>query len=100
MNVEQMLGQAVANSSATAALTGGGTAGGMFSGLTAGNLFLMVIFSLIGFAYFRYGKTQQDFLSIICGVVLMVFSYFVTDTLYMGLTGIGIMALHYFLKRM
>ena len=50
-------------------------------------LVISVLFSIIGYAYYRYGKKQAKMSAIIAGVALCVFPYFVTN-LY-GLLGVG-----------
>jgi hypothetical protein len=50
-------------------------------------LFLSLVFSLIGLAYFRYGRRQGDTPVVIIGVGLMIYPYFITNTL--ALIGVG-----------
>lgn len=50
-------------------------------------LFLSLIFSLIGFGYFRYGKRQGDGRVMLVGVGLMVYPYFITSPL--AVVGVG-----------
>ncbi|MEF2176179.1 MAG: hypothetical protein V3575_06955 [Candidatus Absconditabacteria bacterium] len=49
------------------------------SNFTANGFLLGAFISIIGFAYFRYGKLQNTFVPMICGVVMMIFPYFVYD---------------------
>lgn len=39
-------------------------------------LFWSFVFSVVGIAYFRYGKKQAEIPMIIAGVVLMIYPYF------------------------
>ena len=48
---------------------------------------LGVLFSSIGFGYFLYGKKQKVIIPLVCGLVLMIFPYFIDQTLL--LIGIG-----------
>jgi hypothetical protein len=50
-------------------------------------LFLVILFSAVGMAFFMYGKKQLSFVPMLCGVALMVYPYFVSSTL--PLVGIG-----------
>jgi hypothetical protein len=50
-------------------------------------LFLVILFSAVGMAFFMYGKKQLSFVPLLCGVALMVYPYFVSSTL--ALVGIG-----------
>ena len=52
-------------------------------------LFLGLIFSTIGFGYFRYGKRQSDGRAMLVGVVLMVYPYFITSPL--AVVGVGVL---------
>lgn len=49
------------------------------SNFSMNGLLLCAFVSIIWFAYFRYGKLQNTFVPMICGVVMMVFPYFVYD---------------------
>ncbi len=46
-----------------------------------------VIFGVIGFAFFVYGKKQVAFVPLICGLILMIFPFFISNV-YL-LVGIG-----------
>ena len=43
-------------------------------------LLLGVVFGSIGLGYFMYGKKQKVLVPLVCGLVLMLFSYFVENT--------------------
>jgi hypothetical protein len=68
-------------------------------GSTKGSIIAMVIFSIIGIAYFTYGKKSQQLLMVICGIALMGYSYFVNGTVYIILIGVGLSALPFILGR-
>lgn len=68
-------------------------------GYTKGSIIAMVIFSIIGLGYFTYGKKSRQLLMLICGIVLMVYSYFVDGTVYIILLGVGLSALPFILGR-
>ena len=51
-------------------------------------LFLSSLFSLIGMAVFVYGKRQRLASPMIIGVALMVYTYFVDDTIVMVVIGL------------
>lgn len=84
--------------SAAAASASAATPAGLLGGLTFGGIMVMLVLSLVGLAYFRYGKVQGEPLTIITGVALMVFPYFVGGTFNMIGVGLGIIALHRFLR--
>ncbi len=68
-------------------------------GYTKTSITAIVIFSVIGLGYFAYGKKSQQFLMLICGIALMVYSYFVSGTVYIVLIGVGLSALPFILGR-
>ena len=51
-----------------------------------------VLFSSIGIGYFMYGKSQARILTMVCGVGLMVYPYFVGSALWMVLIGVALTA--------
>jgi hypothetical protein len=57
-----------------------------------------VLFGSVGLGYFVYGKKQNVIVPLVCGVVLMVFPYFVTNAILMIVVGLFFSALPYFLK--
>jgi hypothetical protein len=57
-----------------------------------------VVFSSIGFGFFLYGKKQNNYIVLLCGVVLMIYPYFVTNSYILVLIGVIIMAVPYFWK--
>ncbi len=66
--------------------------------LNASYLFWDVLFSAIGLGFFMYGKKQQAMVPLVCGLLLMVFPYFVTDTLWLVVIGGILVATPYFLR--
>ncbi len=67
--------------------------------LTAGILGWGIFISLVGFIFLRYGKKNADAVSIITGLVLMIYPYFFTSLGWSVFTGLAMCALYYFLKR-
>ncbi|TCH62907.1 amino acid transport protein [Acinetobacter sp. ANC 4862] len=66
--------------------------------MTTAQLLLGVLFSSIGLGYFLYGKKQKFTMPLICGLVLMIFPYFVENTVMLTTTGIIISILPYFVR--
>jgi hypothetical protein len=62
-------------------------------------LVLSLVFSTIGFGYFRYGKRQGESLLLIVGVMLMVYPYFITSPLAVVVVGLFLMAGPFVAKR-
>ena len=57
-----------------------------------------LLFGSFGLGYFVYGKKQKAVVPLVCGIALMVFPYFVTNTILLVSIGGALMALPYFLK--
>lgn len=57
-----------------------------------------IIFGSIGLGFFIYGKKQQVAMPMICGLGLMVYPYFVSNTLLLVLLGLMLCALPYFIR--
>jgi hypothetical protein len=57
-----------------------------------------MLFGLIGYGFFSYGKKQGAIMPLISGIALMVFPYFVTNTYLMLAVGVILMSLPYFIR--
>ena len=66
---------------------GGGLGKDLFSGFSGAWLFAGVLFGLIGFAAFRYGKKTSQYRAMIIGVILMVYPYFFKNTIALYFIG-------------
>ena len=61
-------------------------------------LLLSVIFSSIGLGYFLYGKKQKVIIPFICGIVLMIYPYFLENITIISVIGIILSILPYFIR--
>ena len=59
----------------------------------------IIFFSIIGFGYFLYGKKSTNYIFLICGIALMVFPYFISNTVYLIIAGIVISVIPLLFKR-
>lgn len=57
-----------------------------------------LLFGSVGLGFFLYGRNQKALVPALCGVVLMIFPYFVSSTLWMVAFGVGLMAIPYFIR--
>ncbi|TMA10092.1 MAG: hypothetical protein E6J89_11265 [Deltaproteobacteria bacterium] len=57
-----------------------------------------VIFGSIGLGYFVYGKRQSSLVPLVCGIGLMAFPYFVSNTVVLVIVGVLLSALPYFVR--
>ncbi len=65
--------------------------------MNTAQLLLGVLFSSIGFGYFLYGKKQKVIIPLVCGLVLMIFPYFIDQTLLLIGIGTALSILPYFI---
>jgi len=82
-------------SNATDALNSSG-AGGLLSGFSFAWLFAGFLFGLIGLAAFGYGKKNAKYRAMIIGVILMVYPYFIKNTIALYLVGIVLTGLLFY----
>jgi hypothetical protein len=57
-------------------------------GLSAANLIGNLLFSSVGFLAFIYGKRMNLWKPMLCGIWLMVYPYFIGDTVIMYAIGV------------
>jgi hypothetical protein len=57
-----------------------------------------LLFGSIGLGYFIYGKKQRAAVPLVCGLGLMIFPYFVPNTILLIATGVMLTAVPYFLR--
>lgn len=64
--------------------------------MSMGNILVVVIFSLVGLAAFRYGKKNGEARPMLLGAALMVYGYFVSNAMISLLVGSVLTALIFF----
>ena len=57
-----------------------------------------LLFGSIGMGFFVYGKKQRAVVPLVCGLVLMVFPYFVSNPFVLVVVGLALMAVPYFFR--
>ncbi|HEY2987683.1 MAG TPA: hypothetical protein VGL11_08150 [Candidatus Binatia bacterium] len=62
------------------------------------SLYWGVIFGSIGLGYFVYGKKQSRIVPLVSGIGLMVFPYFVSNTVLLVIIGVLLSVLPYFVR--
>ena len=55
-----------------------------------GSLIAGIIFSGLGLIYFRYGKINHRYSTLICGILLMALPFFISNVLYLSLACIAV----------
>jgi len=66
--------------------------------MNTANLLWGLLFSSIGLGFFLYGKKQQRPVPLICGVALMIYPYFVPNTVALVVVGVVLTAIPYFYR--
>ena len=61
-------------------------------------LFWGLIFGSIGLGFFLYGKKQRSPIPMVCGLVLMIYPYFIGNTLLLVAIGAVLIAIPYFIR--
>jgi len=57
-----------------------------------------VLFGSCGFGFFLYGKNQRAVVPLLCGLALMIFPYFVSNTWLLVGIGAALMLIPYFFR--
>lgn len=62
------------------------------------SLFLAVLFGSVGLGFFMYGRKQSAIVPLVCGVVLMIYPYFISNVIVLAVVGVVLMAIPYFIR--
>ena len=57
-----------------------------------------LLFGSIGLGSFVYGRRQKTVVPLVCGVALMIFPYFVSNTVLLVILGLALIAIPYFVR--
>ena len=57
-----------------------------------------MLFGAFGFAFFVYGKKQRAVVPLMSGLALMVYPYFITNTVLLVVIGVVLIAVPYFVR--
>jgi hypothetical protein len=66
--------------------------------LDTSSLLWGLLFGSIGLGFLMYGRKQRAVVPLLCGLALMIFPYFVSNTILVVAIGVGLIAIPYFLK--
>ena len=72
---------------------------GTLFGMSAWGMVASLVFSGIGYYYFKRGRYQSDTVKIGTGIALMVYPYFISNAFYIVLAGAALMAVPYIAER-
>jgi ABC-type uncharacterized transport system permease subunit len=68
------------------------------SSFSFANIMAWVIFGIIGMCAFNYGRKEKALKPALIGLVLMIYPYFVSNTIVLYVVGVGVSLLLYFWK--
>jgi len=57
-----------------------------------------LLFGSFGLGFFVYDKRQKAVVPLVCGLTLMIFPYFVSNTILLVAIGVALIALPYFVR--
>lgn len=57
-----------------------------------------LLFGSIGLGFFMYGRKQKAVAPLICGLALMIFPYFVSNTILLVAIGVTLIVVPYFVR--
>ena len=66
--------------------------------MDVGVLLWGLLFSSIGLGFFLYGKKQRAVVPLVCGLVLMIYPYFIPNVMVLVAIGVALIAVPYFFK--
>lgn len=66
--------------------------------INATTLMWGIIFGSIGLGFFVYGKKQKAVVPLLCGIGLMLFPYFISNTLLLVLSGVVVVVVPFMIK--
>jgi hypothetical protein len=66
--------------------------------VNAGVLLWGLLFSSIGLGFFLYGRKQRAVVPLVCGLVLMIYPYFIPNVIALIAIGVVLSAVPYFFR--
>ena len=66
--------------------------------MDVGVLLWGLLFSSIGLGFFLYGKKQRAVVPLVCGLVLMIYPYFIPNVMVLVAIGVVLISVPYFFK--
>jgi hypothetical protein len=66
--------------------------------MTEATIWWGLLFGSIGLGFFWYGKKQRSPIPMVCGLALMIYPYFIGNTLLLVAIGVVLIAIPYFIR--
>jgi len=71
----------------------------MLTTLDITTLVISLVFSIVGYAYYRYGKKESTYF-LICGIALMFYPYFISGMWPLIIVGLVLMGIPFLMAKM
>ncbi len=66
--------------------------------MSTSSLFWGLLFGSLGLGFFVYGKKQKAIVPLVCGLTLIVYPYFISNTVLLVLLGVVLVLIPYFVR--
>ena len=66
--------------------------------MEASSLLWGMLFGSIGLGFLIYGRKQRAVVPLVCGLALMIFPYFISNSVLIVVIGVALMTIPYFLR--
>jgi len=66
--------------------------------LDTSSLLWGLLFGSIGLGFLVYGRKQKRVMPLLCGLALIVYPYFVSNTILLVILGVALIAIPYFVR--
>ncbi|HTB89819.1 MAG TPA: hypothetical protein VK743_17770 [Steroidobacteraceae bacterium] len=66
--------------------------------MSTASLLWGMLFGSIGLGFLIYGRKQRAVVPLVCGLALMVFPYFISNSVLLVVIGVALMTIPYFLR--
>jgi predicted membrane protein len=66
--------------------------------MTVGLLLWGVLFSSVGLGFVIYAKQQRAVVPLVCGIILMIYPFFVNNVVVLVAVGVAVSAVPYFFR--
>lgn len=66
--------------------------------MSTSSLLWGLLFGSVGLGFLMYGKKQKAVVPLVCGLILMIFPYFISNTILLAAIGGALIAFPYFVR--
>jgi CHASE2 domain-containing sensor protein len=71
---------------------------GLWGAMDTSSLLWGLLFGSIGLGFLVYGRKQKKIVPLVCGIALMIFPYFVSNTILLVALGVVLISIPYFVR--